>query len=371
MTQRRSILARAVAQILIVSSLWACENVQEPVPIAKQGNGLVGADAGQTKPEIIRDSDGQIVAIVVSNRPPVTNQELNSSQMRLNGFSLGLADSFSSQFPLVSFFMPALADYAQLIRCPDDIRLEGLEDVDIGNPSSDAAQRIFEMTDFWGKAVNNPLCVAVSEGLSDRTFIDFFSPKNGHVYLGRACVIDRRKPVDTMDAVGNCSRQVMISGNQGQLTGYVNQVYERIKDKEAQYRQIRDEADTLGRVIYEKTVEMNAAMKACVDANAKQAANLQVKENVLKIVNAGIGIGAKMFAPTQTAAAGLLGSAIRDLFVSPDDFPKSCTAAEKIRLEGEITAKRLADLQMIYKDILPSITSAGQEAAQNAPGGNP
>lgn len=348
----------ALEALLVIVLSFGCENLAPPVPISSMGRPN-GFDQ-KAQPVVVRNENGEIVTIQVPERPRVTVADLHSSAMRLNGFAVGKAESFRADFPLVRYFIPNLADYVQIVRCPANIRLQGLEDVDIGNPSSSVAQRIFETTDFWSKAAGNPLCRLLSESVSNTNYIDFFAPNGNWIYIGRACVVDSRKPGDTTATVDNCTRQVMVTQPH---TGYVNQVYERNKALEADYRRIRDEADTLGHRVYEITVELNNALRFCLERDARQAAGQQRKNAMLTIMNTGIGIGARMFAPSHMAEANLLSSAIHDLFVSASDFPRSCTEAERLRTEGEVTAQRLQDLKTLYDGILNKVTGEQQQGA--------
>jgi hypothetical protein len=330
------------------------------------------APTPSTTKDSAADSKAEKKAAKNLQRPFVESGKIDDLTLRLNGFGVGIGDALSTKIPIISYVKPDLADYVQIIRCRSDARLSGLEDIDLSNPSSEYATQIFKTTHFWKLAGSNPFCSTIADSFGGLNFIDVFARGGDYVYLGRACVNKERIVSGSQEAIGECSKQVSISET---LRGFKNKKFEAKMALEKREREIRDEGDTLARRIYFLTVKLSEALKSCEQAEINRQKRLMQENALTQILSIGVGIGATMFSPdsevtkfiqndtsgingsnnSNPAQMGLVQGAIRTLFVSADDYPRSCTQAQLIKDEGEIAALKLQALQQQYASLLQDI----------------
>jgi hypothetical protein len=310
---------------------------------------------------------------VIDPRPKVSAFSLDEQPFHVAGVRVGLQDYMSSESPAISFIRPDAADFVEILRCSKDaiINVGGLtvENVELGTSQSSEQTQVMQRNDFWAAAQQSNACVLLASDYGDKQiFIDGFSPSGGFRWIIRACV----SPTRLQDTAGlstrNCSRQVAVSP-----------VLEDFKNKRVESERLaleeafkeRDKMDGIGVAVYYQTVALNNALSQCQLTEEERAKGVRSKQAIGNIVGQGIGLAANLYAGgsgggldgsfsaakgaqaavsagSQGAAGsfggslgGNLSASINDLFASSNDMPRSCSAAQKIKSDGEILAQQL------------------------------
>jgi hypothetical protein len=289
--------------------------------------------------------------------PNVSRLQLDDSDFRIIGLRPGEQDYMSGPTPIVNIPIPEKADYVEVIRCSADTIIKGpthdLKDVELGSTSMDDEKRIFIENDFWSEAARQTNhCILVSQSQSTRVFADLGASSGEWIYVVRACVSPDRLTDKSGSDSRNCSRQVGLSWS----LKYKNNRLETEKAALAQVQTFRDQVDGLGREIYYLTVALNNALTACNDTETQRQIRVKRKEAITQIAGFGISLGLELALPSSGLAAVKSGAktwtqlwtdtwdardtiagqgaqvtqALRWLFSSSNDFPRTCTKAKEI-----------------------------------------
>ncbi len=145
------------------------------------------------------------------NFSTVNPMRLDLPDFRVNGIRVGIQPFILYDTPIISYQLPSLADYIQILRCPSNRVIDGganiLQYVE-DKANAEEENRIFQANEFWQAALKTPFCELVGDSFSDPFFRDPSAPTGKYFYYIRACVDPVR--LEKSDAFGtnNCSRQV-------------------------------------------------------------------------------------------------------------------------------------------------------------------
>lgn len=287
-------------------------------------------------------AENQDASVLASGRPLLDASEIDSVSMALVGLGVNLADTTHGQLPVVSYILPKLADFAQLIRCPSDASLGDLLKADLGQPDPAKALQRFVANDYWRTALDNPFCSLITESFSkggQASFVDEFAATGSYRYLARACVsASRVKDKSSGDSVKECSIWVAFSP---ELANYRNTRESEQAAAAEDIRKVRDRADALGRKIHDLAGRAQAQLAECSKAGAKEPSDSPAHARLQKVLDYGLDLGRDLIDSPEiknilrNVSVSEISQALKDVFASPKDYPVSCTAAEQSRLEAE------------------------------------
>ena len=60
---------------------------------------------------------------IIQQKKPLSAFLIDESILKVNGAQVGLQDYLNYETPVISFFLPSLADYIEIIRCPASVNL--------------------------------------------------------------------------------------------------------------------------------------------------------------------------------------------------------------------------------------------------------
>lgn len=321
---------------------------------------------------------------IIDPRPDVSSINLDGNDFRLNGFRVALQDYMRSESPALTYFSPESSDYVEIMRCraDTDIRIDdiSLKEVAFGTSDPDEESRIYQKYNFWKTAEELDGCILIADGYGDsEIFIDGFALSGSYHYLARACVNQDRLQ-DKEISNRNCSRQVAFSR---ELSDFVNQRAETQRKYLSEAMEARNEADSLGRLVYYTIIDYNNAIVDCEKREGKRLATVQDKQAIGNAVGVGVSLAATIYAggaSAGSAASGAsgasgasesfnyvkgfkyawenkdqavgtgmqLGAAINNLFSSQADIPRSCTLATKAKQDGVVYTKQLKASHELY-----------------------
>lgn len=306
----------------------------------------------------------------IETRPKISvATDLDEVGFRMNGLRAGLQDFTLSTSPVVTLFIPEQADYAEVMRCSDSLAMQGifenLSNIELGVSSADEEARLMASNDFW-KAASQAGCLLVSTNQSSNMLFDHSAPSGTFRYMARACVDNSRLSDGDLFDNRNCSMQVTATPA---LT-FRNTRQDKTQKALSDAQQAKSIAEGLGRYLFKLTVDLNNALIEC-DAHEKdRLVAVQRKNAVTTLIGAGLALGSGAVNELNTLSSNdaggnpnplTIGGALRSLFTSSADFPKSCTDADEARSNGETATKQIADQQKIYAALMEEASQAQKE----------
>ena len=311
----------------------------------------------------------------IDPRPPVSAFMLDEAEFKINGTQAGLQDYLDYETPVVSYLLPKPADYVEIIRCPKTVALisrDGqLINIMAGSNNVQELTDALQETNFWLQAEESKECTLVaSEYNTSEVFHDESAPSESLYYLVRACVDPPRLADTKYLGKRNCSLMLGISII---LEGYKNLREQKQIDAISNSSVEKMKMDSLGREIYNKTVELNNALFKCEKRETDRKIRVARKAAISKLIGFGISLGASIYtAPANLTAKELfkniwetkdniagggnnIGNMISDLTSSPDDFPRSCVEEKRLVTELYAMAKEFKVSHQRYSDILDTI----------------
>ncbi len=212
---------RSLVVLLACVSCTKNENtVSAPPPAA-----LSVAPEGTTELGALASSDLQKVSLNTASLPQVSALSLDDLRFGIVGVAVGLQDFIASQAPTLSFQLPRDADYAEIMRCTNEVIISAglnqvvLADVSISAMSEAEQASFYRRNDIFRGAAQNQGCLLVADALAQNTFVDLLAPSGDYRYILRACVNPARLTDSDKVSSRNCSLRVAVSSP---LKGYVN-----------------------------------------------------------------------------------------------------------------------------------------------------
>jgi hypothetical protein len=328
---------------------------------------LVGCSGIADKPDIrmandvgsMRGSGSQYAG----PRPDIDAADLDSVAFSLVGLGVGLGDNPKGQVPIISYLLPNLADFAQVLRCRDDADLGDLLQIDIGQTDPAKALDRFIRVDYWDLAIRNPFCKVISESFSrpgQVSFVDKDADSGSHRYLVRACAsASRIRGSGSYESPKECSAWVGVSPA---LVNFKRGNAVLPASTVEDLRTVADRADALGRKIHLLAQRLDAETKACEErAQREKLAAAMRPIGLAEVLSFGMDLGRDLIEvndPYSTTADVLnsinptqVSTALKNVFSDPQEFSKTCTAAERARAEGEALRVELELLRKQHKEL--------------------
>lgn len=343
----------------IMALLFACS--QEPAKPQRGGN-----DGNPT--------DDPALSLKPQELDMVSVFDLDSSEFLISGVRAGLqsAHLFQGEVPVLTFSWPQKADYVEVLRCTTSTRLSGrfgdsVVDVELGSPSPDEMERLARANDFWETLSQQPSCAAVTSHYipdQDPALDDPAAPSGSFRYFVRACIQAERLTDAEYGNVHTCSKMV---GASNVLSSYQNGIADAVRTRRELARRLEDNARRIATAISTQTIAQNNAIIACEKAEARRVARVERKRIIGIILGAGTSLGVRLLGPEGGIAAvragektwkelfddtwntreeilgdGVaIGTALNWLLSSPEDFPRSCTAAQESESRLQASVKEL------------------------------
>jgi hypothetical protein len=317
---------------------------------------------------------------VINPRPQVSSLELDEAGFRITGLRIGYQSYMASESPAVSYFLPesSAADYVEIMRCNGNEILHSgsgtgtLENTEIGTSTGEDETNILRSSNFWQTAEAKSGCYIIATDYMDRQiFIDNSAPSGDFRYLVRACV-DQSRLADTEGlSKRNCSQQVSLSPL---LRDYKNK---RLEDERLVFAEVNEDRnliDSLGRHIFYTTIELNNALAVCIEIEGERIASQILRQSITSIIGMGISFAASIYTSglsdpssfssgwesnwdavwnQRNSSAGLgmaIGNALFNITASADDYPRTCTKAEKADRDRKVLVERLKEAHRIFDE---------------------
>lgn len=237
----------------------------------------------------------------LSRRPGVHAIRLDEIDFRILGLQVSLMTLLQDELPVLRYDLPQLADYAQILRCPQSALISGgrdlLHEVARYGSSAEEMTAIYQRNDFWEAAVKSSGCELLTPSHSESYFVDSSIGRGSYIYHLRACVDSKRLVAGDSFSTANCSRQLASSPP---LDYQAN----RRRQRRSAFRKIseyRSQIDSIVRSLSYETADLADALHACQEKNkGKALVSSEQKENMRTIVGLSAGGGG-------LAAGALLG----------------------------------------------------------------
>ena len=162
-------------------------------------------------------------------RPKVSAYEIDDKKFSLVQLTVGLQTFMTSETPVISYKIPEMADYVEILRCKSDMSgLSGLQDLEMSDMSEADKAQDYRSKDYFVTSEADHNCELITDGHSQPDFFDSFAPSGSYRYLVRSCVSPKRLTHQEDLSARNCSRRVGISSELADFTNNRKQ-----KEKEA------------------------------------------------------------------------------------------------------------------------------------------
>jgi len=319
-----------------------------------------------SKPLDLKAASGDLKVI---ERPVVSAYMIDAAKFKLNGTQTGLQSFLNYDTPFVIWMMPEQADYVEILRCKGDVAISGLDrslsDVEVGTMTKDAEVEEFKKNDYWKSSEQSGACTLIGKDFNERQqLVDMAAPSGNWRYIVRACV-DLKRLADVKQAGSrNCSRQLGVSS----ILTYFENKREKIKlDALQAVTDQRSKIDAISREIYGATVDFNNALVECAKREKNRQVSLKRRAAITQLVGLGVSFAANIYAASATAVSSVdtfkkvwdgknaiagasvpIGGMLMDLTANENDFPRSCTAAEKARLELQTLVVTFKAEHLVY-----------------------
>ncbi|MEY2989008.1 MAG: hypothetical protein RJB13_2529 [Pseudomonadota bacterium] len=227
-----------------------------------------------------------------SAKEAVTIDILESSSMRLNMAGVQKYEFGKYSFPVVNFFMPAQADYVQVIRCRSDANLGELTQIEIGSNNTAIANSKYMEKDYWKKISTNSFCAYITAGTSIDSVVDFYANSGDYIYVARACIEKSRLTFTTdSDDTDFCSRQIAVTPV---YRGYVNLETKLSAEQKESLRKQRDKVDAMGREMVYLAKQADQQLSECEKRRFSNEVSKRKRAALGKLLGIGINLGSKL-----------------------------------------------------------------------------
>ena len=288
----------------------------------------------------------------ITQRPKVPSIQLDDADFRVNALRLGLQDYLLHESIVLSFELPELADYLEILRCPANALIFGgsdlINNVELGSGTLGDEVEVFARNDFWEASVNIGKCVLAATSYRDHTFEDTTAPTGQWVYLVRACADSNRM---TGNVHKNCSRQI----TKTRSINYTNRRSRKALKDLAQANSLRNEIDGIGRQIVDLTGKLHQLLFNCQQRNNIQIASIEQKQAMSTVIGLGAGAG--------------LGAAAVGAFAIRKSHQHRTSSSQKIPGGIPATYKAIGSVMMI--STAAYVTSLIYRLASDPPTGYP
>jgi hypothetical protein len=294
-TKNASLFLQCLATITIVAGAASCRSTSPKTKNMRQQDDL------QTDP---RDGFFLDAASFIDDTR-VHPIQMDNAMFRISKVRVSEMLRLRMSTPILTYELPAKADYVQIIRCPSDVMLSGgqdfIEDVEMKASSLKQETEIFSANNFWESAQKGPGCDTLSERYADPYFFDDTAPTGEYVYYLRACIEEGRLIRDNQDLVFNvCSRQVTRSNaikHQNMRSAAEGQAFKLA-------RTYQDRIYKLTAEFVPKSQLLAAAIVSCQNAAGQPATTSQEASGLKKILAIAPGIGAAIGGVVAGSVAG-------------------------------------------------------------------
>ena len=321
-------------------------------------------------------------------REMVSVFELNDKKFQIKNTTLSQQTNLIGHNILaLSFDLPKIADYAEIIRCDSNVNL-GLNTIGLGDLSeiivANTTGEIFE--DYFKAAENHPDCILVSTGTKIRPndfFYDPQAPNGNYRYLVRSCVFPQRIKDTEHYTKKNCSRQIGISN---EFMEYKNKSMIKIQKFHRLYQYYSSKFNNILLPISWMSKLAIESLDHCEKINHQKIVDKKIRDAWINIATAIVEIGyefysikriegkilkhyAKVTSPrsimdlaqlVNATTGGLLSLPITMVLGSANDMPVSCSEYSKIVNEVSIayTKANIYNTKKIYYNNLKEMYSA-------------
>ncbi|MFK7873841.1 MAG: hypothetical protein AB8C84_11865 [Oligoflexales bacterium] len=237
----------------------------------------------------INNGDTQLADVPEVQRLETISQlRLDTNEFSVTGLVVSHLTLNDHPILSLSYDMSSEADYVQVLRCRDALRIEGeTMELDQALAIDDQGEReqAFRSNLFWENAREN--CAIIADNFIRKTMLDSFASTGEYFYLARSCVTSSRLAIEVEGQTSrNCSRIIEKSSS----IIYNNQRSQDVLEAmEALTWQIDNENKILGD-IRTKTEELSRTLLVCQKREEKRIVSYAKARALANVVAQGLGI---------------------------------------------------------------------------------
>jgi len=217
-------------------------------------------------------------------RPKISAFRLDDPLFNLTQVSVGLQNLMFSESPVISYKIPEMADFVEILRCRKEAgSLSELINVELSGRSESWRSHMYRSRDFFKYAEASQDCELLTDGHSRKDFVDTFAPSGSYRYLVRACVSPGRLSDKEQLSARNCSRRVGISS---EFNNFVNK---RKRDEQNALKLVAtygSRIDATTNAMQQLAASANEAINTCEDRNIQRTITKKIREGWLTIAAA-------------------------------------------------------------------------------------
>lgn len=247
--------------------------------------GLTGTNASSSN--TLQPSNG---APALVRRPKVSRNNIDDGNFLPTNIAVGLQSFMDSESPVVTYKIPAEADYVEILRCQTNTILSGgldsisLDDLELQAGKDEVSRSaLYRQNDFFRMASSQIGCTNVTSTTTAENFADPWAPSGSYRYLIRACVNPDRLTDTESQTQRNCSRQVGVSTA---LLDYTNHLHDQVNASlEAAFKN-RTDVEVRLRLLHNKVFDYSDAIQECSDAEFQRTKARLLREAWVNVFSA-------------------------------------------------------------------------------------
>jgi len=248
----------------------------------------LGAGTGEESSSLSEEDTGPKPVV----RPKVSAFEIDDKKFSLVQLTVGLQQFMTSETPVISYKIPELADYVEILRCRHNMSgIGGLRDLEMADMSEAEKAQEYRSKDYFKIAEADNACELITDGHARRDFLDTFAPTGSYFYLVRPCVAPGRLADKDQLTARNCSRRVGISS---ELSDFTNK--RKAKEMEAMKLAAAygSKMDATTNAMQQLASTANDVINECDERNRQRLITKKVREAWVTIFAAVAEVGVEL-----------------------------------------------------------------------------
>ena len=237
-------------------------------------------------------------------RPKVSAFEIDDRKFSLIQLTVGIQTFMTSETPVISYKIPAMADYVEILRCRNNTpELSGLRDLELKYISEAAKAHEYRSRDYFAISEASRNCELITDGHAGADFFDNFAPSGSFVYLVRACISPKRLTQQEQLSSRNCSRRVGIST---ELNNFVN----KRRRKEVQALKMTAvygaKIDATTNTMQHLAGTANTVLEECSERNRQRLITKKIRDAWLTLFSAALEVGIELKTSNASENGGII-----------------------------------------------------------------